>query len=345
MPRLLTRCALAVMLSLGVGGCAIAPTAPSSQNGSTSTARTSAVSVAAPWIHSMARLPLRHMRPAASGSTYGSDSATNEVWAFSHARSPQGTPGVAMSCPSTCTLCKAPGSGWDEVQGIGIDGHGNVYVADTLNSRIVELDPGCQSVMRILYDPFEYPVGVAVARNGLIGVTNICSAPSCGPGNIVFYAPGSSYVRYAATGLLSRYYYGAFDRRGNFYNDGFTASSTVTVGIVRTGSTIDTAAGISGIQFPGGVEVARNGTVNIDDQYCLCIQIYKNTHNVGTVTLGGTEDPVTFALAKNNKSLWVADADTGTFDEYSYPNGGEPFDVLGGFTEPIGVGVAPASPP
>ena len=35
---------------------------------------------------------------------------------------------------------------------------------------------------------------------------------------------------------MSQYYYGAFDKHGNFYNDGLSGS-TVEVGVVPRGST------------------------------------------------------------------------------------------------------------
>ena len=66
----------------------------------------------------------------------------------------------------------------------------------------------------------EYPVDVAVRRDGYVAVTNICSAPSCGPGNIVFYLPAYSSPTSTATGLLSRFYYGDFDKAGNFITTG-----------------------------------------------------------------------------------------------------------------------------
>ncbi|MGB8910051.1 MAG: hypothetical protein WCC84_14995 [Candidatus Cybelea sp.] len=260
--------------------------------------------------------------------------------------------GDVLQCKGgSCSLCISPGSG---PQGIT---SGNlsteqvetryVYVAVTYASEILVIEPTVSpcSIVRTLYDPGEYPSDVAVRSDGMVGVTNICSAPSCGPGNIAFYAPGATYPTSTATGLLSRFYFGDFDKAGDFYNDGVTASSATAVGVVPAGSTSDMPTGISGIGFPGGIQVARNGTINIDDQDCPCIQIYKGSTQIGTVTLPGVEDPVSFALNKKNKELWVTDAGSGKVDEVPYPAGGSIIATLSGFTEPIGVGVIPPDNP
>ncbi|MGA8097731.1 MAG: hypothetical protein WB810_03625 [Candidatus Cybelea sp.] len=261
---------------------------------------------------------------------------------------------VAQCKGKTCSLCITPGSGPQGVTtGPVIAGDqvlsGYVYVAVTLASEILVLRPAASgvscSILRTLDDPGEYPSDVAVRSDGMVAVTNICSAPSCGPGNIAFYAPGATYPTSTVTGLLSRFYFGDFDKAGNFYNDGVTANSATAVGVVPAGATSDMPTGISGIGSPGGVQVARNGTINIDDQDCPCIQIYKGNSHVGTVALPGVVDPASFALNKRNNDLWVADAASGKVDEVRYPAGGSIIATLGGFSQPIGVGVIPPDNP
>jgi len=139
---------------------------------------------------------------------------------------------------------------------------------------------------------------------------------------------------------MTQYYYGAFDKHGNFYNDGLSGS-TVEVGVVRKNSKVDKATGISGIASPGGIQIARNGTINILDEACPCIQVYKGSKRVATVNLTGVATPVTFALDKTNKHLWVTDLSSKTVDEFAYPAGGSILAQFGGFYEPVGVGVVP----
>jgi len=254
---------------------------------------------------------------------------------------------------SPCNQCKTIGSGLLLPQGLTTNGGGGAggransilaYVADSGNQRVVVFTDTCKTV-RVLNDSGYFPSDVAVAHDGTVAVTNLCAAPSCtGAGNIAFYPPGSSYASRVATGLMTQYYYGDFDKHGNFYNDGLSGS-TVEVGVVPPDSSKDKAAGISGIKFPGGIQVARNGTINIDDQDCACIQIYKGRHHIGTVSLPGVAKPVTFALDKTNKYLWVTDESAKTVDELPYPAGGEILYQYGGFYEPVGVGVIPPDSP
>lgn len=218
------------------------------------------------------------------------------------------------------------------------------YVADYGNQRVVVFTDTCQTV-QVLDDAGYFPTDVAVAHDGTVAVTNLCAAPSCsGGGNISFYARGSTKVTRVVTGLMSQYYYGDFDSHGNFYNDGLSGSA-VEVGVVPHGSKTDKATGISGIKFPGGIQIAHNGTINIDDQTCACIQIYKGSHNVGTVSLPGVTKPVTFALDRSNKHLWVTDVSSKTVDEFAYPRGGKILYQFTGFYQPIGVGVEPPDKP
>jgi hypothetical protein len=91
--------------------------------------------------------------------------------------------------------------------------------------------------------------------------------------------------------------------------------------------------------------LARNGTINIDDQKCPCIQIYKGTYHSGTVSLPGVARPVTFALNKSNKDLWVTDVASKTVDEIPYPGGDKILYQISGFYEPVGGGVIPPGKP
>jgi hypothetical protein len=249
-------------------------------------------------------------------------------------------------CKATGSNPNHPGTGsWNEPQGIAADAKGNVYVADTGNSRIVVLNKKAVQ-LAILSDPGEYPAGVGVAKDGTVGVTNIIST-SGGPGNIVFYAPGATSPTSTATGLLTRYYFGGFDNAGNFYNDGFDVDGNVHVGVVSAGGTTDNDTGITGIAFPGGVQVNRNHkSLNVVDQTSLVIDVYKLTRSyplINTVTLGGGSDPVDFGFTKGDKDLWIADAGNALADEYAYPAGGSPVGSYGSgiFSEPIGAVAVP----
>jgi hypothetical protein len=222
---------------------------------------------------------------------------------------------------------------------------GNVYVADTANSRIVELDKNGKQVA-ILDDSGYYPAGVGVALDGTVGVTNICDVQSCSQGNIEFYAPGATSPTSTATGLFARYYFGGFDAAGNFYNDGTDNNGVPHVGVVAAGGTTDVDTGITGISFPGGVQVAqqKNGpqVLDVDDQSCPCIDQYSlpGLAFIGSIQFASV-DPVTFALNKSDTDMWVADAGQASLDEFAYPAGGASVYSISGFSVPIGVVAVP----
>jgi hypothetical protein len=265
--------------------------------------------------------------------------------------------GKEFHCVQACSACSTIGSGLggsdstqSSVAQTSITYH--IYVALTFEQKVAILSPtGSGSscpVVGTLFGTGGYAGGASVGPEGSVGVTNICSAPSCGPGDIAFYAPGAIYPSYFATGLLSRFYFGAFDKAGNFYNDGLTEKGEAAVGVVPVGSTTDMPTGISGISFPGGIRIANDGTINVLDQACPCIQQYKGYkahHHVGTISLLGVTDPVTFSLDEKNHYLWVTDAANGTVDQFRYPAGGSIKRSFSGFVDPIGVALIPPDNP
>jgi hypothetical protein len=246
--------------------------------------------------------------------------------------------------PNYKSACQFTGAGGFE--GIFVDDVGNVYAVNPSGQLIDVLSEKCK-VESVLSDTGYFPVDVSVepdgsVPDGTIAITNYSSS-SFGAGNIVFFKGSRIGV---ATGLLTNFLFGAFDRSGNFYTDGFTASGAVAVGRVAAGSTSVKPTRISGIGYPGGIAIAKNGTINIDDQDCSCIKIFKSNGAAdGTVNLNGTSDAVSFAFNRENTALWVADAASGTVSKYAYPDGGAALSGVSGLNEPFGVGVYPAAQP
>ncbi len=252
--------------------------------------------------------------------------------------------GEVVGCtPAICSpiipgsSCRLTG-GAGEPFGLTSDRFGDIWAADYSGQRAYACNLR-RSTTRTLQDPGGAPLDVAVAREGTVAVMNYTTSVS-GPGDIAFYAPGSDTVTNTVTGLITNFTFGAFDKKGNLYDDGFAPGGVVKVGIVRAGSTHNVDTGISGIGYPGGIMVARNGTINVMDQECRCIGIFKGSNRVGTVTLGGSSEPMSFAFDRNNAHVWVADSEAGVL-EYAYPAGGSALIdyVLQG--APYGIAVIP----
>jgi hypothetical protein len=229
---------------------------------------------------------------------------------------------------------------WDGPQGLTFAFYDrNVYVADTNNQRIVVLGHKKGNLVRTLRDPNEYPVDVAVANDGTVAVTNNSGDPSHA-GNIGFYAPGSISPTSIATGLLTTFLFGGFDKKGDFYNDGYTAGGAVAVGVVKKGTTTDVDTGFgASVSSPGGVEVAKDGSVDVVDRQCPCLKVF-TTHSSGTVPFEGASAPEGFALSAHDEQVWTADAGLAAVEVYAYPQGGAPIATITGFEEPAGVALA-----
>ena len=213
---------------------------------------------------------------------------------------------------------------------------GRVLVADFSGQEISEYNSS-GTLIAVYANPGFSAEDTAFGPNGEIAWTNN-SSTSFGNGNITIVRGAK---RSTVTGLFVNFYFGAFDKGGDFYNDGVTSSGTYPIGVVHAGSTTNEASKISGVISPAGIAVALNGTVNIVDQSCLCIRIYKNTKPVGEVTLTGAAEPVSLALNRENTIVWVTDESTGTVAAYPYPQGGMPVTVFN-VPNAFGVGILPA---
>jgi len=246
-------------------------------------------------------------------------------------------------------------TGFSGPQGLATDLKGNLYVADTNNSRIQVYAPPYKKAPKTLADPGYFPAGVAVVTIGTttyVGVSNICSAPSCGQGGFIVYKNGKSKGAFQSSNI-NRVYFCGFDAKGNLYADGQDSSGNGVYGVVpgatknKTTYNLDTLG--NSIVFPGGVEVTTKGKIAIDDQSGAAIYTYNAPKGgtfgtpIATTPLTGAGDTVTYAFMSNDKDVWTADALNAASFEFAYPAGGSPvktISVTGG--EPIGVAVVPA---
>ena len=247
-------------------------------------------------------------------------------------------------------------TGFSEPQGLASDAKGNIYVADTANSRIQIYAPPYTKTPKTLADSGQYPAGVSVLDNGkYVAVTNIIST-SGGAGSVTLYTNGKAGTAITSSDF-ARVYFDGFDKSGNLYIDGENSNGGVVVGEIPKLTTNKKAAIVSlttgnAISFPGGVEVTTKGLIAIDDQEGAAIYSYKAPKKgslgspVATTPVTGSSDPVTFAFTSNNADLWTADAGNADSAEFAYPKGGsalKSIPVSGG--EPIGVAVVPAEVP
>jgi sugar lactone lactonase YvrE len=245
-------------------------------------------------------------------------------------------------------------TGFSEPQGLATDAKGNLYVADTANSRIQIYASPYTKTPKSLADAGQYPAGVAVFNNGaVVAVTNIIST-SDGAGSVTIYKKGKQGPT-ISNASFAKVYFDGFDAKGNLYIDGSNSDGGVEVGEIAkattTGKKIAVLTTKNSIAFPGGVAVTTAGKIAIDDQDAAAVYTYNAPvkgslgNPTKTTDLTGSTDAVTFAFNSNDKDLWTADAGNANSAEYAYPKGGAAvttISVTGG--EPIGVAITPAQP-
>jgi len=259
-----------------------------------------------------------------TGDVYISDYGNNVLYGFPAAG---GSPNYVVS------------SGINGPQGLAKTAK-NIYLANTNLSQILVFTPPSTTPTVTINESNEYPSGVAVnARGTSIWVSNICSAPSCGMGNLQEYSATGTLEQTITCANMYRYYFVGVDKKGNVAVDGEDSSFAPAVDVIRAGSTSCTALSTS-LSFPGGVEFTTTGNLAIDDQDTSTVSTYlapSFSTVISTTTLSGSSDPVTFAFGTKDADLISANAGGGNATQFAYPNGGSPNLTWSGLVEPIGV--------
>jgi hypothetical protein len=249
---------------------------------------------------------------------------------------------------------------------LATDAARNLYVADYYSSTVPIYAANYMKIPKlILDDTGNFPFGVAVSTQGLVGVVNQCTAPSC-PSNsssVSFFSKNATTP--CATIAVSANYAGggAFDDKGNFYFDGANSSSTASVigqiiggckaKVSRVLTTTNTIA------FATSTQIDKADRLAILDigagTTCTCVI---DTYNlpkrgslgkpVSTTPLAGGEPPfytkTAFAFRASGRDLFANSV--GKYSailEYDYPAGGDPEKtlMLPAQANPGGVAVTP----
>ncbi|MGB6713723.1 MAG: hypothetical protein WBE30_08865 [Candidatus Cybelea sp.] len=242
-------------------------------------------------------------------------------------------------------------TGFSQPQGLALDTAGNLYVADTGNSRIQVYAAGYNGTPTTINDPGESPVSVTIDSKGNLGVANILTT-SDGPGTVSFFNNGGTLLATLSNPNFAKVFFDAFDAKGNLYIDGTNASGAFVAGEVVggvSGKAISMLTTGNSVGFPGGIAISSKHKIAIDDQQNLTIFAYNAPLKgslgmpIATTPLTGAGDPISFAFTQTSKGIWVADAARGlssastssapgvpppkvlvsSADRYRYPKGGE----------------------
>jgi hypothetical protein len=257
---------------------------------------------------------------------YISDAGTNDVVVY---RYPSGIEAGVLT-------------GFDEPQGECVDKAGNVWIANTLASNLLEYAHGGTTPIAKLADPGEYPVDCSVEKNdGTLAAANIFARKGRHPrGSLSIYSDAIGSPTIVTSPSFYLMYALAYDDNGNLFLDGRNDSDTFQFGELTSGSGTINPITLSGatINFPGGVAFAKR-KLNIGDQTGAVVYEATETGTVtGSVPLSGSSDCVDFFIY--GRALICPDAGNGDVETYKYPAGGSPIQVTTGLISPTGAAVS-----
>jgi hypothetical protein len=237
-------------------------------------------------------------------------------------------------------------SGFQVPQGECVDAAGNVWVANTKTSKMLEFARGGLKPIKTLKDRGQFPSSCAIdPKTGDLAVTNIISR-SYGPGSLSIYKAAGGAPKIFADPNLEKVYFDGYDGKGNLYVDGIDASGIFQ--IAKFDGKKFTALRISGanVNAPGAVQVVGS-TINVEDQSGVLGNsvMYETTLAGSTLTVVATAQLTdgmdcvgTFIAggAKHEQAI-CPDAATPAVYVYDYPAGGSPTkSVLTGLSDPEG---------
>ncbi len=261
---------------------------------------------------------------------YVSDTITNELYVFAY---PRGTPKGAIT-------------GLLDPAGECVDKSGNVFVANTGASNVLEFARGGTTPIATLDDAGYFPVGCSIDPvTGNLAVTNF-PATSSAQGNVVIYkhAQGKPKGHYRSS-VMSQMLLCSYDDAGNLFLDGFTEASGFAFAELRRGAGALTDITLNqSIGNPGGVEWDGR-YVAVGDQTTNTIYQFAISGKKGTVAgstvLGGATEVFQFWIERSK--VIGPDGLAGDVGIWSYPAGGAALKTITGLYAPLGATVSKKS--
>jgi len=271
--------------------------------------------------------PAKSGAARASALLYVSDTVTGDVYVFSY---PKG------KLVQTLT-------GFTDPAGECVDAAGNVFIANTGSSNVLEYAHGGSSPIATLNDAGYFPVGCAIDPvSGNLAVSNFPESSSAN-GDVVIYkhAKGRPTGHYTSSTMNQMLLCG-YDGSGNLFVDGLgQASAFEFAELPKGGSKLVSIALNQAIQSAGGVQW-DGSHIAVGDQSTNTIYQFaisgKRGTLAGSTALGGAS--VVFQFWIDGSRVVGPDSGLSDVGIWRYPGGGSALKTITGLYAPLGATVS-----
>jgi DNA-binding beta-propeller fold protein YncE len=244
---------------------------------------------------------------------------------------------LARSQKPIATITK----GIDGPAGLAVDGHGNLFVANTRNNTVTEYAPNGSAPVATYSKGLLGPVGVAVDDAGTLYVANFYSFVR----SVVAYPSGSSGPSLTIPNPCSCYPVGlALDAQDRLYvaYDDFYAQTIVyryAQGSTK-GTALDLQFGMKAWEAPG-LAFDKAGDLLVANASLPGIEVFQSGHKTPLTIFGKRGKPRFLQFDRDERHLFVTDTALHAVEEYSYPAGKLTDVIREGLTSVYGVAISP----
>jgi len=238
-------------------------------------------------------------------------------------------------------------SGLISPQGLFVDKHHDLWVANTNAFNIVAFKRNATAPFLTLNDPDYYPIAVVVDRHGKAFAAN-AQGSSGQPGTVTYWKKGDTDPTGTITipGLQLALGIG-IDASDNVYVSYIPTNGTPTVAVVAAGMTAGQPLGISGASI-GDIAFDAGKNLVMEDAFGS-LGIWAPPYDSGparTLPAFGNEP----TLDKKQAEVWIANANFSDpmIESYDYSSGKQLDVITAGFNDtavPYGVALDPAAKP
>ncbi len=256
-------------------------------------------------------------------------------------------------------------TGLKQPQGECSDRQGNIYIAITKRSQVLEYSR-TGNLLNTYTDTYGYPVGCAVnPLNGDLAVTNIRGF-HLAPGQVLVYGSPAASPSVLTNPKQHSYYFAGYDIHGDLWVDGRTLRNRYIVSECGTSSCTTVKLSGGKIYFPGAVQWdQKEYSWVLFDQLCggknaACSYWVSGSGVLGQATNyenssgGAVCDLIQGVVAAYGKKYTAGgDYERRTCSEKSvpsanrwqYPTGGTPTNFTANVSGPVGAAISTKNPP